>query len=405
MRATSLIACGAAFALLPFTAPAASANSSSVPDPTLVTKTVEVPAPTAENLALGARTDGRAVVVIEGGGSPHPYTTPWDACDGGRPTFIQSMVDSGLAVFTAPGKGNTLPSAAGRTGCPPQPPLDIQWNTSGYPTQAGEAVLGFLGYLNATYGYRTFDLVGYSYGGLVSRATIAALKRPPAADSLAPSFSYANVALQAGITIPTLVTLNSPHLGAPAYDIASDPRKFLPRVTKGWGKPYAEAAKGLIVFERTGGAGAIHVLRTQSHSRDNPNSWDASQVGVLDDVAVTLIGGDYCGRTCGVDRLADSPSGRPYPRTDGTVPLYSQLIQPCGKGCGNPPGPVYIPPGMVPEGTVRKVFPTMHSTFDADRRGLPSELSVSKNPGAIDYLVTTVTAPWRALGVPLNAQG
>ena len=405
MRSTSAIACCGVLALVALGIPTASADPLSDPGSRFLAGDAVLPAPTAENLALGARTNGRAVVVVEGGGSPHPYTTPWDACDQGRPTFIQSMVDAGLAVFTAPGKGNTLPSTAGRTGCPPQPPLDIQWNTSGYPTQAGEAVLGFLGYLNATYGYRTFDLVGYSYGGLVSRATIAALKRPPAANSLAPSFSYANVAIEAGITIPTLITLNSPHLGAPAYDIASDPRKFLPRVTKGWGKQYADSAKALIVFERTGGAGAIQVLRTQSHSRDNPNTWDASQVGVLDDVAVTLIGGDYCGRTCGVDRLADSPSGRPYPRTDGTVPLYSQLIQPCGKECGNPPGPVYIPPGMVPKGTVRKVFPTMHSTFDTDRRGLPPELSVSKNPEAIDYLVTTVTAPWRALGVPLRAQG
>ena len=62
---------------------------------------------------------------------------------------------------------------------------------------------------------------------------------------------------------------------------------------------------------------------------------------------------------------------------------------------------MYIPPGMVPDGTVRKVFPTVHSTFDTDRLGLPASLSVSKNPEAIAYLVDTVTAPWRAAGVPL----
>ena len=404
MRVTSLAA-SSAVVLLALLAPTASALPSADPNPRSAATSASVPSPSAENLALGARTLGRAVVVVEGGGAPHPYTTPWESCEGGRPAFVQAMVDAGLAVFTAPGKGNILPSTARRTGCPPQPPLDIQWNTSGYPTQAGEAVLGFLGYLHATYGYHTFDLVGYSYGGLVSRATIAALKRPPAAGTIAPSFSYADLAVTAGISIPTLVTLNSPHLGAPAYDVALDPRRFMPKVAKGWGEQYANSATGLIVFQRTAGAGAIQVLRTGSHSRDNPNSWDASQVGVLDGVALTLIGGDYCGRSCGVDRLAKDASGRPYPRTDGTVPLYSQLIRRCGKRCPNPPGSVYIPPGMVPEGTVRKVFPTVHSTFDADRLGLPAVLSVSKNPEAIEYLVATVSAPWRDLDIPLNAQG
>lgn len=199
--------------------------------------------------------------------------------------------------------------------------------------------------------------------------------------------------------------MNSPHLGAPAYDVALDPRRFLPKVAKGWREQHANSATGLIVFQRTAGGGAIQVLRTGSHSRNNPNSWDSCQVGVLDGGALTLIGGDYCGRSCGVDRLAKDASGRPYPRTDGTVPLYSQLIRPCGKRCPNPPGSVYIPPGMVPEGTVRKVFPTVHSTFDADRLGLPAVLSVSKNPEAIEYLVATVTAPWRDLDIPLNAQG
>ena len=48
---------------------------------------------------------------------------------------------------------------------------------------------------------------------------------------------------------------------------------------------------------------------------------------------------------------------------------------------------------------------SLHSTINTHRRGLPPKLSVSKNPEAIDYLVTTVTAPWCALGVPLRAQG
>lgn len=387
-----LIGAALAAILLVTTAPSASAVQPAVP---------AVPEPTAANLALGAQTGGRAVVVIEGGGSTHPFTTPWDACDGGRATYIQALVDAGLAVFTAPGFGNFASSTTGRTGCPAQPPVEVQWNTTGYPTQAGQGVLGFLGYLNATYGYTTFDLVGYSYGGVIARATVAALKDTPAPGTTAPGFSYAQAAVDEGVGVPTIVTLNSPHLGAPAYDIAFNPSWYTKKVERGWGAQYAQTGKGLRIFETMAGAGAIHVLKTSGHAKPNPASWDASQVGVLDGVALTLIAGDYCGRTCGEDRLAPGPSGREWPRTDATVPLYSQLILPCPDPCPAPPGSVYIPPGMVPDGTVRKVFPTVHSTFDTDRLGLPASLSVSKNPEAIAYLVDTVTAPWRAAGVPL----
>ena len=362
---------------------------------------LRVPAPLAEDLARGEQTSGRAVVVIEGGGSTHAFTTPWDACDGGRPTYIQALLDAGLAVFTAPGFGNSALSTAGRSGCPPQPPLNVQWNTTGYPTQAGQAVLGFLGYLNATYGYHTFDLVGYSYGGIISRATVAALKQPPAPSTMASAFSYEQVAVDAGISIPTIVTLNTPHLGAPSYDIAFDPTRYTKKVSQSWGAQYAETGKGLRIFETMAGAGAIQVLKTSGHARNDPNSWDARQVGMLDGVALTLIAGDYCGRTCGKGRLAKGPGGRNWPRTDATVPLYSQLIRPCPGSCPAPPGSVYIPAGMIPEDTVRKVFPTVHSTFDTDRLGLPPTISVSKNPEAISYLVETVVKPWRAAGVPL----
>lgn len=360
-----------------------------------------VPQPTPANLAFGAQTQGRAVVVLEGGGSTHPYTTPWDACDGGRPAFVEAMGAAGLPVFTAAGFSNTAPSTDGRTGCPPQPPLEVQWNTSGYPTQAGQAMLGLLGYLNATYGYTTFDLVGYSYGGVVSRAVVAALKQPPAPGALAPAFSYAQAAIEAGVTIPTIVTMNTPHLGAPSYDVAFNPARYKAKVRKAWGAQYARTGVALRVFELRDGAGAIQVLRTSGHARPGPNNWDVRQVGLLDGVALTLMAGDYCGRTCGKGRLNPGPGGRPRLRTDATVPVYSQLILPCPKRCPAPPGSVYIPPGMVPEGTVRKIFPTVHSTYDALRLGLPATLSVSKNPEAIAYLVATVTGHWTADGSPL----
>jgi pimeloyl-ACP methyl ester carboxylesterase len=354
----------------------------------------------AGDQALGAATSGRAVVVIEGGGTPHSYSTPWDACDSGRPVFVQSMIDAGLPVFTAPGFGNLLGSTFGKTGCPPQPPLDVQWNTSGNPTQTGQAELGFLGYLQATYGYTTFDLVGYSYGGLVARATVSALKKPPAAGTMAPAFSYAQGAIDAGVSIPSVTTLNTPHLGGPAYDIAADPAVSFGPVAKAWGRQFATSSMSLVKFARLTSAGSTQVLVTSAHAKPKPDSWDSLQVGMLDDVALTLIAGDYCGRTCG--DTAAGRAGNAFPRTDGTVPLYSQLMLPCPKICPAPPGSVYIPPGMVPESTVvRKTFPTVHSTPLADGLGLSASLSVSQNPAAIAYLVSTVAAKWQAAGIPL----
>ena len=341
-------------------------------------------------------------MVIEGGGSPHAYTTPWAACDGGRAQFVQALLDAGLPVFTAPGFGNTDASTAGETGCPPQPPTEVQWNTAGYPTQAGQAVLGFLGYLQETYGYSSFDLVGYSYGGLVSRATVAALKqRPPAAD-MAPAVSYAQVAVDAGVVIPSIVTLNSPHLGGPAYDIAADPARYVGPVAKAWGRQFASSAKSLVEFERTAGAGSVHVLVTSAHAKPDPAGWDAQQVGALDGVALTLIAGDYCGRVCGDNRTPLLLGSKESLRTDGTVPVYSQLMLPCPTTCPAPPGSVSIPAGMVPEATVvRKTFPTVHSTFVSKGLGLSSALSVSRNPAAISYLVGSVVGQWQASGTPL----
>lgn len=159
----------------------------------------------------------RAVVVLEGGGTPHPFTTPWDACDGGRPPYIQAMLDAGLPVFTVPARldGGIGPTFR-RTGCPPQPPPTTFWNSLASPEAAGGSALEFLGWLAATYGVTTVDLVGYSFGGVVARGTISALAGAVAAGAAgppgAPGFSYAAYAVSKGLTVPSLTTLNSPQL-------------------------------------------------------------------------------------------------------------------------------------------------------------------------------------------------
>ena len=243
--------------------------------------------------------------------------------------------------------------------------------------------------------------MGYSYGGVVARATVAALKKQPDAASMAPAFSYARAAVGAGVSIPSIITMNSPHFGSPTYDIAFDPATFMQPVVMGWGQQFAEGGAGLRIFQVTEGAGSIQVLATQGHAKRDPRGWDARQVGVLDGVALTLMAGDHCGQTCTSGGAAGRKATKKGLRTDGIVPVYSQLMQRCPSSCPTPPGAVYIPAGLLPKGVVRKTFPTIHSGFETKRLGLPKGLSVTSNPTTIRYLVNTTVSRWRSAGVPL----
>ncbi len=228
-------------------------------------------------------------------------------------------------------------------------------------------------------------------------ATVAALKRQRALGRRqAPAFSYAQVAVDTGVTVASVTTLNTPHLGSPAYDLARDlaegaapPAEVAAEVAAAWGAQFAELAASLAPSVPHD-AGSMRILETSAHSGDDPDSWDQQQV---DGVAFTMLGGDVCGDVCG--------DAGPPPRTDGTVPLYSQLILPCPAPCGPPPASVFVPPGMVPAGAVRKIFPTVHSTFITKQLGLPGTLSVSADPTAVAYLVRSTLARWRAAGARL----
>jgi hypothetical protein len=169
--------------------------------------------PSLIDKAAGAATSKRAVVVMGGGGSTHAYTTPWAACASPELPFVLALRGAGLPTFTAPAiLDGGLGPTTGTTGCPPPPPPPTYWNSLGSPGAAGAAVLEFLGWLTATYGYTTFDLVGFSYGGVVGRGAVAALKAAAAAPATAPGFSYAALAVKEGVTVASLTTLNTPQL-------------------------------------------------------------------------------------------------------------------------------------------------------------------------------------------------
>lgn len=193
----------------------------------------------------------------------------------------------------------------------------------------------------------------------------------------------------------------SPSLGSPSYNVAADNATYFGPVAAAWGLQYAQLSTQLVTISAVN-EGALQFLVTNGHTDAAAaagQDWDVTVAGALDDVAVTLIAGDYCSTTgCG--------SSTP-PLTDGTVGLYSQLVQPC-PGCGPPPVSVYVPPNYVPPSAVRKIFPTVHSAFvvrglqELTGQPVPDTLAADKNPDVIQFVVDTVAAAWQRAGVPVR---
>jgi hypothetical protein len=55
---------------------------------------------------------------------------------------------------------------------------------------------------------------------------------------------------------------------------------------------------------------------------------------------------------------------------------------------------------MLPTTVVRKVFPVVHSLYEATRLSLPAILSISENPASVGFLVSTVRGAWDAARIP-----
>ena len=90
----------------------------------------------------------------------------------------------------------------------------------------------------------------------------------------------------------------------------------------------------------------------------SPGGWNDQQAGVLDDIPVTLIAGDYFRHEDG------DPGVWPH---DGLVALPSGLA-------------VDVPAAVLPDRTVHR-FDDVHSIYFADRFGLPWEPGTDLGPG------------------------
>ena len=295
----------------------------------------------------------RAVVIVSGGAALSPFTTP-DAianqgmAAGSTDTYLrQGLLDAGFTVFTSPasmGGGPALEDTgfSGFSDPAVTLPAELTVNCVGPIDHAGQRLANFLEYVNETFGITTFDLIGHSMGGLFSRASIHELARR-----------------NSSFTIGSLATIGTPWQGSFAGDYSSGDVS----IELADGDPVSEEilrqAKALF-DEASEGAGE----QVTYAFLNGTNGWNQRHVGMLDDIDVLLIGGDYLKRASGDPRM--------WPH-DGLVSLSSALAQD-------------ISPAVLPR-RQEATFDGVHSIYFADALDLTWDKGLTWDPAVLERLV------------------
>ena len=167
---------------------------------------------TATTAATAAASPPDAVVLVSGITTTTPFTTPTAQCSGTDPRGETWSVDGarfaaqGYRVYTAPvnyGAGPVKPDPPTFSNCPPQLPASMTINSRGDIYADAGALASFIAYLHTQYGVRTIRVVAHSYGGLWTRGAMR----------------LASAAFP-GVTMQSITTLGTPHLGSFMADIA-----------------------------------------------------------------------------------------------------------------------------------------------------------------------------------------
>jgi pimeloyl-ACP methyl ester carboxylesterase len=298
----------------------------------------------------------RDVILVSGGAAVTPFTTPERAARqglaaGNTMTALRSrLLAAGARTFTAParvGAGSVTEDTGweGFGDVPFELPAELTINAVGTLADAGASLHAFLAHLAAEYELTEAVLVGHSMGGLFSRAAIAHSRTHGSP-----------------VAIRGLVTLGTPWTGSllgdhlagsiTLEDAHSDP--FTERIL-------TESVR----FANENSQGAAE--QVSAPYLTGPTGWNAAQAGVLDDIPVTLIAGDYFASHDTPDTL--------WPH-DGLVARTS------ASAAGVEP-PVLNPPH-------RAVFPDVHSIFFADAVGLPWERALTWDPDVADIVVDAI---------------
>ena len=316
----------------------------------------------------------RAVVIVSGGGATTPFTTPEAACSdadgflsaGNTATALRdSLLAQGKQVYTAPayaGWGVVQEPAADSFGpfadCPEALSEAMTIMSASDINAGGERLARFLTYLNVKYGVTDIDLVGHSNGGLWSRSAIWVLKNT-----------------DSPVTVRSLTALGTPNEG-------SVPGRFT------WGEIGLDACKGVAFCEKfnqswvpyaNAGDKGINHEDTEKYLM-GPDGWNLSQVGALDGIPVTLMGGTYW------DMAGGDPSVWPY---DGITSKSSAWAS-------------SIPAEVIP---MRSCWaaPLTHSIFVSDAAGLVWSTALTWNADALAAVNAAIDAADTAAGQPAGA--
>ncbi len=304
----------------------------------------------------------RVVVLVSGVDSVTPFTTPDAACTSGLSAgttwaFMRDyLTQQGFKVYTAPvmdTESDPVPPTLDDTvrgpfgGCPEQLGTDVTIRSIHTPIEGGQHLAAFINLLREQYGVTSIDVVAHSLGGIFARNGLHELKMGGSP-----------------VTVRSFTTLSSPWepvmLAVPPYDP--------PKACDGF-----ELCMGIVE-----GLETIPAVReiVDSFQPDVFIPWTEQQVGVLDNVPVTLVAGT----------MFTKPGGNPdkWPN-DGFVQYSASTAR-------------TVPDNVLP---IRAcyAFPFAHSPFTARLVGAPDDQSVTWNAAVGSVVATAI----RRAGTPEQA--
>jgi len=303
-----------------------------------------------------------AVVVVSGGDSVTPFTTPDLACRSGLAAGMtctalrEHLLDAGQAVFTAPVMNARGPvveppgeSFAAFGDSPKTLDEELTINSVADIDLGGEHLARFLSWLSLEHGVNDLTLVGHSNGGLFARSAIRVLRDTHSA-----------------VTVSRLVTLGTPWLGAIPTRVALGE---LDASVCGDDAFFASFLPEAAARIKAADQGLAHT-NTVGYLQ-GPTGWNSSQGGVLDEVRALLIGGSYL--------QSSQPSADPtiWPN-DGIVPEYSALA-------------TDIEPLIVPHVT-RASYPVTHSIFISNLMQLDWKTAMTWNSQVLARVIDFVSS-------------
>ena len=295
-----------------------------------------------------------AVVLMSGGASNAPFTTPTSACGVGFPAgdavseFRRSLLAAGDHPFSAPaqpgGGAQTSPEGWGAySDCPPALPAHYTVDTVGPITQQGRTLALFVTYLHRKYGIDSVDF------GLFSRGAIKTLQ-----DQSSP------------VKVRSLTTVGTPWSGSYAADAAAGDAP--PDLCAGQAlcdAVLAEFAKA-VGMSTSVGAGQQVTRRYLDGTPGHPG-WNR-QGRALAKIPVTAIGGDYFKLPGG------SPQAWP---NDGLVAIDSAFA-------------THVPTSVAPHMKCM-VRPDVHSLYYSNQvLGIPDSAALTGDPLVIRRVTKAV---------------